>query len=336
MAILASSSIPQLTDIINRSRLLRLKTYEHVMFNSGLVRKDPKAMQTGLFTRYREAIDVSLYTQTRDEGSVSAAAKVQYGYEKDLAIKQETLELSVTKLMRDGGKDNEIRDIVSMLSEVVPNAIELDLSQRITFAFVTSYTDRSGKTIDTTIGDGLALGSTVHTLTGSGTTYNNIVVGNPQFSKGALESALKQTVEETYTNLGEKATMNFDVVFCSLDPNTNNQIDELFKATADVTSNNANTFNVYQNRMRKVSIPLLATTATGATDTAKAKYWGIASTQNSSFYYSELASPYMKSPMEGNNGEEFSSENWNYLVGVSYGIVIPGARWIHLSQGNGS
>jgi hypothetical protein len=332
MAILASSSLPQLTDIINRSRLLRLKTYEHVMFNSGLVRKDPKPLGTGLFTRYREALDMSLYTKTRDEGSVSAAAKVQYGYEKDLAIKQETLELSVTKLMRDGGKDNEIRDIVSQLSEVVPNSIELDLTHRLTFAFASSYADRSGKTIDTTVGDGNPLGYTAHALTGSATTYNNIVVGNPQFSKGALESALKQSVEETYSNLGEKVAMNFDVVYCSLDPNTNNQIDELFKATADVTSNNAATFNVYQNRMRKVSIPLLATTAAGATDTTKAKYWGIASTQNTSFYYSELQSPYMKSPMDGNNGEEFSSENWNYLVGVSYGITIPGARWLHASK----
>ena len=298
------------------------------------MKKDPKPIGTGLYTRYREAIDMSLYTQTRDEGAVSSAAKIQYGYEKDLTIKQETLELSVTKLMRDGGKDQEIKDIVSMLSEVVPNAIELDLSHRLTFMFATSYADRSGKTIDTTAGDGFALVYTAQTLTGSATTYNNNVTGNPQFSKGALESALKQSVEETYSNLGEKFTMNFDTVFCSLDPNTNNQIDELFKATADVTSNNANTFNVYQNRMRKVAIPLLATTATGATDTTKAKYWGIASTQNSSFYYSELSAPYMKSPTDGNNGEDFSSENWNYLVGVSYGIVVPGARWIRASKGD--
>jgi hypothetical protein len=43
--------------------------------------------------------------------------------------------------------------------------------------------------------------SAVHKLTGSATTYNNIISGNPQFSKGALENAEKLFVEETYNNL---------------------------------------------------------------------------------------------------------------------------------------
>jgi hypothetical protein len=47
----------------------------------------------------------------------------------------------------------------------------------------------------------LALISTVHTLTGSATTYSNQITGNPQFSKGALENAEKLFVEETYDNL---------------------------------------------------------------------------------------------------------------------------------------
>jgi hypothetical protein len=53
---------------------------------------------------------------------------------------------------------------------------------------------------------------------------------------------------------------------------------------------------------------------------------------NSSFYYSELEAPYLKTPTDWNNGEEFSSENWNYLAGTTYGITIVDARWVKLSK----
>jgi hypothetical protein len=33
---------------------------------------------------------------------------------------------------------------------------------------------------------------------------------------------------------------------------------------------------------------------------------------------SVLEAPYVKSPADGNNGEDFSSENWNYLTAATY------------------
>ena len=60
--------------------------------------------------------------------------------------------------------------------------------------------------------------------------------------------------------------MDFDTIVCTDDEDTNNQIDELLNATADVTSANAGTFNVYgkgASSMRKVRLPLMATSATG-------------------------------------------------------------------------
>jgi hypothetical protein len=55
--------------------------------------------------------------------------------------------------------------------------------------------------------------------------------------------------------------MEFDIIFSTDDPNTCNQIKELLNATADVSSDNSGTFNVYSNALRHVKIPRLATTA---------------------------------------------------------------------------
>jgi hypothetical protein len=49
-----------------------------------------------------------------------------------------------------------------------------------------------------------------------------------------------------------------------------------------------------------------------------------------------LEQPYVKTPADGNNGEEFSSENWNYLAAASYGVAIVTGRWIKTSTGLGA
>ncbi len=327
-----SGSLPQFTDLVKRNFAYQLDEMPQVMRTSGFVMDDPMEQNTGEFKRYAERLHRNQYGSRRDEGDTAQQAKVQYGYEKDLQVHTVSLEVSITKRMRVAGKNQDIIDAVTNLSTVCPNSVDLDLSHRLTFAFDTSYTDRDGNSIDVTIGDGLALWSAVHTLTGSATTYNNIVTGNPQFSKGALENAQKLAVEETFNNLWEKMMMNFDILFSTDDPNTNNQIKELLKATADVTTNNEGTFNVYANALRHIRIPRLATTASGGVDTAKRKFWGITSSMNSSFYYSSLEEPYLKTPIDGNNWEEFSSENWNYLSACTYWITIVDWRWLKISK----
>ena len=331
-----SGSLPQFTDLVERNFMDTLESMPQVMRTSGLVVEDPLAQNTGEFKRYAERLHRNQYGFTRDEGDTAQQAKVQYGYEKDLQVHTVSLEVSITKRMRVAGKDQNIIDAVTNLGTVCPDSIDLDLSHRLTFAFDTSYTDRSNDTIDTTIGDGLAWASAVHTLTGSATTYNNIITGNPQFSKAALENAQKLAVEESFNNLGEKMVVNCNIIFSTDDPNTCNQIKELLRATADVASDNSGTFNVYSNALRHVEIPRIATTAAGWVDTTKRKYWGIFSGTDSDFYFASLESPYLKTPTDGNNGEDFSSENWNYLAGTTYGIAIVTGRAIKISKGDGS
>ena len=327
-----SGSLPQFTDLVKRNFTYTLESMPQVMRTSGLVVEDPLEQNTWEFKRYAERLHRNQYGFRRDEGDTAQQAKVQYGYEKDLQVHTVALEVSITKRMRVAGKNQDMLDAVTNLSTVCPYSIDLDLSHRLTFAFDTSYIDRSGDTIDTTVGDGLAWASSAHTLTGSATTYNNIIAGNPQFSKASLENAQKLAVEESFNNLGEKMVVNCNIVFSTDDPNTCNQIKELLRSTADVTSDNAGTFNVYSNAMRHVEIPRIATTADGGVDTTKRKYWGIYSGNDSDFYFSSLEAPYLKTPTDGNNGEEFSSENWNYLAGTTYGITIVTGRALKISK----
>jgi hypothetical protein len=106
---------------------------------------------TGEFKRYAERLHRNQYGSTRDEGNTSTQARIQYGYEKDLEVRTVTLEVSITKRMRVAGKDQDMLDAVTNLSTVCPNSIDLDLAHRLTFAFATSYTDRDGDTIATTV-----------------------------------------------------------------------------------------------------------------------------------------------------------------------------------------
>jgi len=331
-----SNSLPQFTDLVKRNFTYTLESMPQVMRTSGLVVEDPLEQNTWEFKRYAERLHRNQYGSRRDEWDTAKQATIQYGYEKDLQVHTVALEVSITKRMIVAGKNQDMLDAVTNLSTVCPYSIDLDLSHRLTFAFDTSYTDRDGNTIDTSVGDSKALAATDHTLTGSATTYNNIVTGNPQFSKGALENAQKLAVEESFNNIGEKMVVNCNIVFSTDDPNTCNQIKELLRATADVSTDNAGTFNVYSNALKHVEIPRIATTAAGWVDTTKRKYWGIYSGTDSDFYFSTLEAPYLETPTDGNNGEEFSSENWNYLAGTTYGITIVTGRAIKISKWDGS
>ena len=334
---ISSYTFPQMTDLVTRSFQDGLKTLPQVMRNSGIVVEEAMPQHTGEFKRFAERIQRNQYASVRDEWDVSKMAKVQYGYEKDLQVYTVSLEVSITKRMRVAGKNQEILDQITSLSEVCPATMDLDLTHRLTFAFASSYVSRDGITIDTTVGDGQSLIYNAHTLTGSSTTYSNAMTSNPAFSKAALENAEQLFVEGTFNNLGEKMAMKPDVIITTDDPNTVNQVRELLKSTASIDNyKNEGVANVYKAKYRHVVLPRLATTATGAVDTSKRKYWFLASTADSDFYLSVLEAPYLKTPADGNNWEEFSSENWKYLTAATYGIAIVTGRWIKGSNWSGS
>lgn len=334
---ISSYTLPQMTDLVERSFQNALDTLPQVMRTSGLVVEEAMPEHTGEFKRFAERLHRNQYASIRDEGDVSKMWKVQYGYEKDLQVYTVSLEISITKRMRKAWKNQDILDQITSLAEVCPATMDLDLSHRLTFAWASNYTSRDGVVVDTTVWDGNPLIYSAHTLTGSSTTYSNQITANPTFSKAALENAEKLFVEDTYNNLWEKMMMKPNVIVTTDDPNTVNQVRELLKSTASVADyKNAWVINVYKEKYRHVILPRLATTVNWATDTSKKGYWFLASTNDSDFYLAVLEAPYLKSPADGNNGEEFSSENWKYLTAATYGMCIVTGRWIKGSNGSWS
>ena len=303
--------------------------------SSGLFREEPITQNTGNTREYSE-IDTQEYAEDKLEGEQAVRAKVQQGYSKTLTSYRVALDIGITYEMRTQNKYPEVIQRLTNLSTTGLNRLDLDLSHRITFGTATSYANISGRTIDISVGDTLALFSTVHTLRGSSTTYRNRLANNPQISKGALEGMRKLVVEQTYNHLGEKKVMSFNVLWTTDDPNSVDIATEYLKSTASPDAAHAGVVNVYNKMFSHVMLPRVATDAYGATDTTKAKYWGIASTMNTTAHLAMFEEPHMKVPAQGSNAEEFSTDDWNFGVRGGWGIAIVNGVWIKFSSGDGT
>lgn len=143
-----TASLPQFTDLVKRTFTNTVKSLPNIMRNAPFVNVEKIASNTGLYKRFGERLHRSEYGSFRAEGDQSKVARVQYGYEKDLAVSTISSSISITQLMREGGKNQDIIDSVLSLGLVVDNRMDLDLSHRFTFATATTYVDQDGRTTD--------------------------------------------------------------------------------------------------------------------------------------------------------------------------------------------
>lgn len=329
-----------LSDFVRNAQILFLKGLDTVMMNargSGLFRVESVPQNTGNTREYSE-IDLENYAKKKGEGAQSERARVQQGYSKVATLKRIALDIGITYEMRTQNKYQEVVARLTNLGALAARRIELDLSHRITFGQATSYVDMDGDTVDITVGDGLSLFNAAHTVRGSSTTYRNQLSGNPAFSKSSLEGMEKLVVEETINQFGEKMAMPFDVIFSTDDPNTVNAIRTELNSTASTTTEtNSGVVNVNKAKYRHIMLPLVATDAYGNVDSTKAKYWGLASTMFTSAYLGMHEEPRLKTPpAEGNNAEEFSTDDWNFGTRAGYFICVVSGNWIKFSEGDGT
>jgi hypothetical protein len=301
--------------------------------NSGLFKMESVPGNTGNIRQYTE-IDLNKYASKKGEGDQAKRAKVLQGYSKNLQSYRVATDIGITYEMRT---QNKYSDVISRITNLANQAMErkeLDLQHRITFGAATTYTDMDGDTVDVAVGDTLALFYTAHTIKSAATTYRNILANNPQLSRGALELMEKQAVENSVNQFGEKVRVNFDVLWTTDDPNTVNTALEYLRSVAAPDVNNSGVVNVYKGKYKHVILPLVATDANGLVDSTKAKYWGIASTAESTAHVLTWEEARLKTPSQGNNGEEFSTDDFNFGVRAGYGIAIVNAQWIHMSKGD--
>lgn len=316
-----------------------------VIFGKALELADKSAQTSGLFvvepvpqnsgeTRDWTEIDLELYADNKGQGDQAGRARVRLGYNKLVTAKRVAKDIGITYEMRKFNKYPDVVRRLTNLAQMPANRLELDLQHRIGFGTATTYVDKNGTTVEIDVGDDLALFSTVHTLTGSATTYRNILAGNPILSKGALEGMERLATEETLNNFAEKVTIPFDILWTTDDPASVNTALEYLNSVAAPDFANSGVSNVYKAKYKHVKLSLVPTTAAGATDATKRRYWGIASSMMSDAHLGIWEAAHLKTPSELNAGEEFSTDDWNYGVRSGYGIGIVTGRWIKMSQGN--
>lgn len=327
-----------LSDFVRNAQILFMKGAEGVPAvarTSGLFRVESVPANSGNTREYSE-IDLEEYAATKGQSDQASRARVQQGYSKTATLVRFAKDIGISYEMRTQNKYPEVIARLTNLGALAMNRMELDLQHRITFGASTSYTNLDGQTVDVTVGNTLALFSTAHTVRGASTTYRNILANNPVLARGSLEAMEKLVVEETINQFGEKKVAPFDILWTTDDPNTVNTARELLRSTASVSAPNAGVNNVYQGKYKHVILPRVATTAAGAVDSTKAKYWGLASTMMTSAYLGVHEEPRLKTPADGNNGEEFSTDDWNFGVRAGYFICVVSGQWIKVSKGDGT
>ena len=301
--------------------------------NSGIFLVEDVPENSGEVRDYTE-IDLELYTADKPQGNQSARARVQLGYNKQVTVRRSSLDIGITYEMRKFNKYQDVVRRLTSLASTPANRIELDLQHRLGFGTATTYTNKDGALLDISTGDALALWSTVHTLTGSTTTYRNRLAGNPQISKGALEGIERLGIEESLNNFGQKVAIPFDILWTTDDPSTVNTALEYLNSVAAPDFANSGVSNVYKAKYKHVKLALVPTTAAGLPDATKRRYWGLSSSSMTNAHLSIWETPHLKTPSELNAGEEFSTDDWNFGVRAGWGVGIVVGRGHLFSSGD--
>lgn len=273
--------------------------------------------------------DINTYAKGKGQGQSAKRASFGVGYFVTIRMKRIGIESEITWEMRRLNKKQEVNAVITGLPHFCPQRVELDLTHRFTFCTSTSMTDMDGATVDLTVGDGLALASTVHTLRFSSTTYSNRISGDPLFSKGGLEAAELLTTTDILNNFGERRVFDFNTIVTGNNPTVVNAVKQFLHSTSDTTQTNSGVMNVNQNKYRHVILPYLATTAVGANDSTKKNWWSLVAAgqglRGLQAYFYEWEAMNLIPASEG-NGHDVHKDVWYFNVRQAYQIGIVSGR----------
>jgi len=314
--------LPQVQDL---SELMSLYMVEYV----------PKG--TGSQKVYDE-IDGETYARYKGEGVDASKTLTIAGYSKTMTKRRFAAEIDITFEARNEGKEQEVIRKLTSLATFCPQRMALDMTHfAFTFATATAYTDMDGESVDVTTGDSVAQTSASHTLTGTSDGYSTVISGNPVFSQTAFETALELSHNQVLSNFGEiRLPQSQPVVVTGNHSGTVAEVKRLLNSMADVDGVQSGIKNVYSNMFKHVILPRMATTATGAYDSTKIRYWFLLFPDISELRMGIWEEPNLKMPASGNNGEDIHNDNWTFGARCGFGLCIPAAKGKFHSTGLGS
>lgn len=325
--LLNTVTLVEMNDLIRKSFVMNQQMVKPVA-SQIFINADLTA-NTGNTKRFDE-VDTETFGRLKREGMDAAKASVGIGYNKTMTFKRIAMEIDITWENRRYNEDQQVTGKLTNLSHFAEQRTELDLAHRLTFCASSTYTDMDGDTVTVTGGDSLPIVYATHTLKYSSTTWRNRVANDPVFSKSAIQAAETLFNTDILSNFGERRIITPNTIVTGDDPETVNNVMQFLQSTSDSEQNNAGVVNVYKAKYRHLVLPYLATTAVGANDSTKRRWWflaGIGQGVNGfQAYYGVSEATNLKTPSAGNNGEDAHNDNWTYGVRKSYGIVVVSAR----------
>lgn len=275
--------------------------------------------------RIHDEYDTETYAHLKVEGGDATKVAAIKGWSKTATMRRFAAEIDLThEMSKFATSDGSLVSKMTSLAKYCPQRMALDLTHRFTFATSTSYTDMDGETVDVSMGSttGTALVDATQDLTGSTSTYSTVITGTPQFSKGAFQIARERANTQIVSNFGERRVYNFKYIVTSDDPSTVDSVQTLLKSQTDPTQSNSGVVNTYANGFVHIVLPRLATTATGAYDSTKAKWWFYVA-EEASLYLDIYESPYMKA-----QDEDVHNDNITFGTRGAYAICGVVARGV--------
>lgn len=324
--------VPSVQDLVQKSFEVGTKKA------AGDIRKVFHPETQGWHTKFKmiKEFDRERLAEQKLEGQASAQRGVGEGYEK----KFERKTISVTrKVSGEAYLALEAHDLARNVKEVaedIVDKIELDMRNFLGFGDAASYTDNGGFTIDTTVGDGLALFHTAHTLKFSATTYSNILSGAPTLSEDAMEDAEDFFGYNVLDNYGKRLRMKPNTIITSDKATMKNRVARLLGSVAPekiegTANSNAGVKNTYRDKYTHLVVDF-DVDALDKTNSAKSFYWYLASvggSPTSSFqaYYVKWLSP-MVAPAE------VDQDRWtlSYTARAAFAIGAVSGKGILVSK----
>lgn len=275
-------------------------------------------MDTGTFARYKA------------EGENVSKTQAGSGYTKTAVLQRYGVEIDITYEERMYNQDQAVMNKLINLSNFGVQRQELDLTHRFTFSGATTYTNMDGQVVNIATGDSLALISASHTLAFTGATYSNVITGSPVLSEANLAVAELVGATNVLSNYGDKRVMNFNKLVIANYPTNINLARQILQSDAQISAPNAAVLNVYKSKYDLVVLPYLATTATGAYDSAKKNYWFLVAAGAGQWngFLAEWEPENLVMPSPGNNLVDSHKDVWTYGVRIGYDIVAVAGRGV--------
>lgn len=273
--------IPELVDLIDRRWLEKQSLI--VPDAARLFNVSTKADGTGNTEMFTE-FDVDTGASVIPELAVGRKNQFGVGYSKVVTLKRIGADYEISRQLRHESKRNTLGQLVDANMKNCPYRYGLDLTHVITFGNEAGYTDMDGNYVDLRTADGLPLFSDAHLLKNVADTYSNILDGDPEFSATEFENILEMNNTEDMNNFGKVVQLDYSIVFHARNVGLGNRIREVLESTGSLTDEkNAGVINPMKNgtggrQWDTIELTHLATLASGAYDSTKAKTWGIAST----------------------------------------------------------